>query len=199
MSMKKNLYSMLVTVLAIALLVGAFLMNRPGEPEDPTPVPLPIEDPVNNTDPAPIEEPDPEVDPDPVEDPSSNTDPAADPAAAEIEIYEDGIYDTKDEVAFYIYTFHKLPSNYMTKKEARKHGWENGALNRVIKGMCIGGDYYGNYEGVLPEGYEYHECDIDTIKKKGRGEKRIVYSDTWDIYYTEDHYETFELLYGGEE
>lgn len=115
-------------------------------------------------------------------------------------IDEDGIYDTKDEVALYLYTYHHLPDNYMTKKEARKHGWENGALNRTIPGMCIGGDVYGNYEENLPaiKG-KYYECDIDTIERKSRGAKRIVWSEYFDIYYTEDHYETFELLYEGEE
>ena len=63
--------------------------------------------------------------------------------------------------------------------------------------QSIGGDYFGNYEGVLPKGKEYHECDIDTDGGY-RGAKRIVFSDDGCIYYTEDHYETFELLYGEE-
>ena len=51
---------------------------------------------------------------------------------------------------------------------------------------------------ALPEkkGREYHECDIDTLHAKSRGSKRLVYSNDGLIYYTEDHYETFELLYG---
>lgn len=111
---------------------------------------------------------------------------------------EDGIYDTKDEVAAYLYTYHHLPSNYMTKKEARKKGWSGGALNQVIPGKCIGGDRYGNYEEILPviNGF-YYECDIDTLKKKSRGAKRLIWSDAYDIYYTDDHYETFEQLYEG--
>ena len=65
--------------------------------------------------------------------------------------------------------------------------------------MSIGGDYFGNYEGNLPEakGRDYYECDIDTDGSY-RGAKRIVFSDDGLIYYTEDHYETFELLYGEE-
>ena len=50
---------------------------------------------------------------------------------------------------------------------------------------------------MLPEG-TYHECDIDTIGESSRGAKRLVYGDDGRIYYTEDHYETFELLYGEE-
>ena len=118
----------------------------------------------------------------------------------EAQIDEDGIYDTKDEVALYLYTYHHLPDNYMTKKEARKQGWEGGALNRTIPGMCIGGDVYGNYEEVLPVIHgKYYECDIDTIDQQSRGPKRIVWSEYFDIYYTEDHYDTFELLYEGED
>ncbi|MBQ9328592.1 MAG: ribonuclease [Solobacterium sp.] len=114
-------------------------------------------------------------------------------------ISEDTECDDKECVALYIYTWSHLPSNYMTKKEARAAGWEGGALSKVVKGKAIGGDYYGNYEGTLPEGASYLECDIDTIGRKSRGSKRIVFTEDGEfIYYTEDHYETFELLYGEE-
>lgn len=112
-------------------------------------------------------------------------------------IDENGIYDQKDDVALYLITYEHLPSNYMTKDEARKYGWEGGALSQVIEDKCIGGDVFGNYEGILPEEDTYHECDIDTLGKTSRGAKRIVWSDDFDVYYTEDHYETFELLYEG--
>lgn len=112
-------------------------------------------------------------------------------------IDEDGYYYDKDHVALYLVTYHKLPGNYITKKEAKALGWEGGALEPYAHDMAIGGDHFGNYEGTLPEDAEYHECDIDTQGKK-RGAKRIIYSDDWDIYYTDDHYETFELLYEGE-
>ena len=46
--------------------------------------------------------------------------------------------------------------------------------------------------------WTYHECDIDTIGESSRGAKRLVYADDGRIYYTGDHYETFELLYGEE-
>jgi guanyl-specific ribonuclease Sa len=108
---------------------------------------------------------------------------------------EDGTYTTKADVALYIHTYGKLPSNFMTKKQAKKLGWSGGSLEDFAPGMCIGGDYFGNYEGLLPEDKEYHECDIDTLGKKSRGAKRIIYSDDGYIYYTEDHYESFELLY----
>lgn len=114
---------------------------------------------------------------------------------------EDGTYTTKEEVAEYINLYGHLPSNFITKKEAKELGWVNseGNLNEVAPGMSIGGDYFGNYEGLLPEANDrdYYECDID-FDGTYRNEKRIVFSNDGLIYYTEDHYESFELLYGEE-
>lgn len=111
---------------------------------------------------------------------------------------EDGSYTSKDDVALYIYLYGGLPDNFMTKKEARALGWPGGSLEPYAPGMCIGGDHFGNYEGLLPEDRSYTECDIDTLGADSRGAKRIVFSDDGLIYYTEDHYESFELLYGEE-
>lgn len=111
-------------------------------------------------------------------------------------ITDDGIYTSKEEVALYIHTYGCLPQNFMTKNEARQLGWEGGSLEEYAPGMCIGGDRFGNYEGLLPEDRDYTECDIDTLGAEKRGAKRIVFSDDGLIYYTEDHYESFELLYG---
>jgi hypothetical protein len=112
----------------------------------------------------------------------------------------DGTYTTKEDVALYIYLYGELPQNFMTKQEARKLGWEGGGLERYAPGMCIGGDRFGNYEGILPDapGRKWTECDIDTLGAKSRGAKRIVFSNDGLIYYTDDHYETFDLLYGEE-
>ena len=116
-------------------------------------------------------------------------------------IAEDGSYTSKDEVALYIHTYGHLPENYITKDEAYDLGWKSeGTLDEGAPGMSIGGDYYGNYEGVLPDepGREYHECDID-YESGNRNGKRIVYSNDGNIYYTEDHYNSFEHLYGDDE
>ena len=118
--------------------------------------------------------------------------------AEETELDRDGSYTTKDDVALYIHLYGELPQNFITKKEAKKLGWSGGSLEKFAPGKCIGGDYFGNYEGVLPDKGEYHECDIDTLGAKKRGAKRIIYSDDGRIYYTEDHYKNFELLYGEE-
>lgn len=128
---------------------------------------------------------------------------AEEPAEAAAEtpaIDEDGVYTTKDDVALYLHTYGHLPSNFITKKEAEKLGWSGGSLEPYAPGKCIGGSHFGNYEGILPEkdGRSYTECDIDTLGADKRGAKRIVFSNDGLIYYTEDHYETFELLYGEE-
>ena len=116
-------------------------------------------------------------------------------------IDENGTYTSKEEVAAYLHEYGHLPSNFITKKEAKKLGWvsNEGNLDEVAPGMSIGGDYFGNYEGILPEtkGRDYYECDID-FDGTYRNAKRIVFSNDGLIYYTEDHYETFELLYGEE-
>ena len=114
---------------------------------------------------------------------------------------EDGQYDDKDNVALYIHLYGKLPSNYVTKKDAEAlYGWQGGALDVIAPGKAIGGNYYGNYEGLLPDadGREWTECDIGTIGQTKRGAERIVFSNDGLIYYTPDHYESFELLYGEE-
>ncbi|MGN0203471.1 MAG: ribonuclease domain-containing protein [Coprococcus sp.] len=111
---------------------------------------------------------------------------------------EDGSYTSREDVALYIHTYGKLPENYMTKKEAQALGWDNKAGNLwdVAPGMSIGGDRFGNYEGLLPDadGRKYYECDID-YEGGYRGSKRIIFSNDGLIYYTEDHYESFEQLY----
>ena len=113
-------------------------------------------------------------------------------------IEEDGTYTTKEDVARYIHTYGHLPDNFITKKQAQALGWEGGSLEPYAPGKCIGGSRFGNYEGILPEkdGRTYTECDIDTLGTEKRGGKRIVFSNDGLVYYTEDHYETFELLYG---
>ena len=114
---------------------------------------------------------------------------------------ESGSYTSKEDVAAYIHQFRRLPDNFITKKEAKNAGWvsSKGNLSEAAPGKSIGGDRFGNYEGILPEkeGRQYYECDIDSDGGY-RGAKRIIYSDDGLVYYTEDHYETFELLYGEE-
>ncbi len=124
--------------------------------------------------------------------------PEADAASDETAPDEDGAYTTKDDIAAYIATYGTLPQNFITKDDARDLGWSGGGLDDYSYGMCIGGDRFGNYEGLLPEasGRDYYECDVDTLHASDRGAKRIVFSSDGLIYYTDDHYESFTLLYG---
>lgn len=112
-----------------------------------------------------------------------------------------GSYTDKAQVALYLHLYGQLPSNYITKKEAEALGWDagKGNLEDVAPGKSIGGSRFGNREELLPveKGRNYYECDIE-YDGGYRGAKRIVYSDDGLIYYTEDHYKSFELLYTSE-
>lgn len=117
----------------------------------------------------------------------------------EMIVEQDGWYSSKEEVAAYLIEFECLPENYLTKNEAYDLGWDpdEGNLWDVAEGMSIGGDKFGNREGLLPKekGRQYYECDID-YEGGYRNEKRIVYSNDGLIYYTDDHYESFEEIVG---
>lgn len=135
----------------------------------------------------------------------SSADPAAESSAAPAEEDSDapvidqyGSYTTKEDVALYIYTYGCLPQNFITKDQARQAGWNGGSLEPYCPGMCIGGDSFGNREGLLPkaQGRSWTECDINTLGADSRGAERIVFSNDGLIYYTGDHYESFTLLYG---
>lgn len=117
--------------------------------------------------------------------------------AADYDVEEDGWYDTMEEVAIYLTFFEELPDNYMTKREAESLGWESrrGNLWDVADGCSIGGDRFGNREGLLPtaKGRKWTECDID-FDGGYRNGKRIVFSTDGLIYYTDDHYESFDRV-----
>ena len=130
--------------------------------------------------------------------PQTDEESAQPDAPPESSIAEDGSYTTKEDVALYIHTYGKLPQNFITKKQARELGWGGGSLEPYAPGMCIGGDRFGNYEGLLPEGHSYTECDVNTLGASSRGAERIVFSSDGLIYYTGDHYASFTLLYGEE-
>lgn len=127
-----------------------------------------------------------------ISEPTAQTGQAAD----ETTITEDGWYSTPEEVALYIHTYGDLPDNFITKKEAEQLGWDSkkGNLWDVAEGKSIGGDHFGNYEGLLPEEDSYTECDVN-YNGGYRGSERIIFSDDGDIYYTGDHYKSFEQLY----
>lgn len=110
-------------------------------------------------------------------------------------------YTTKEEVSLYLQTFDRLPDNFITKNEAGKLGWESskGNLWDVSDQASIGGDKFGNREGLLPnkKGRQYYEADIN-YEGGYRGAERLVYSNDGLIYYTKNHYDSFTKLYGEE-
>lgn len=115
-------------------------------------------------------------------------------------VKKDGIYTSPREVAAYLHLYNKLPENYITKAEASRLGWNSkkGNLDEIVPGKSIGGDFFGNYEGILPK-KKYRECDVNYTGGY-RGAERLIYSEDGDIYYTNDHYKSFEPLYiGGKE
>ena len=126
----------------------------------------------------------------------TSSDSSSDVSASSV--VEDGTYTSKDEVALYIHTYGHLPSNFISKTKAKKAGWvsSEGNLDEVCPGKSIGGSTFYNDDGLLPDadGRTWKECDIN-YTGGFRGSERIVFSNDGLIYYTNDHYQTFEQLY----
>ena len=187
----------ILPVLLLALVLVYFFL--PGAPETESAAPAPVQS--VQTAPEPAAEqgggdlvllPETASGPD-----AAAEEPAAEPES-EAALDENGSYTTKEDLALYIHTYGHLPPNFITKKDAAKAGWSGGSLEKVLPGMCIGGDYFGNYEGLLPKakGRKWTECDVNTLGAKSRGAERIVFSNDGLIYYSPDHYDSFEQLYG---
>ena len=146
--------------------------NTPEEPPEQAPENAPEEPPEQAPESAPEE-------------------PPAEPQG----VREDGEYSSPEEVAEYLHLYGHLPSNYITKKEAQNLGWNSreGNLWEVAPGKSIGGDTFGNREGLLPKG-RYRECDVN-FDGGYRGSERLIYGEDGSIWYTSDHYESFTQLY----
>ena len=101
----------------------------------------------------------------------------------------DEIYNTNLEVALYLVAFKDLPSNYVTKSEFDKSDYT------TENKLSVGGDVFQNREGLLPKADSYYECDI-LYAGGSRNALRLVYSlDTLSVYYTSDHYASFDYIY----
>ena len=118
---------------------------------------------------------------------------------AKVQVHQGEWYYTAEDVALYLHIYGTLPINYITKSEAEAFGWvsSKGNLWEVAEGMCIGGDRFGNREKLLPLNADYKECDVN-YQGGFRGAERLVFDENGNIYHTSDHYESFELLYGGD-
>lgn len=114
-------------------------------------------------------------------------------SGAELPEYGAYYYDL-EHVVLYIEVYGELPGNYITKAEAQELGWQGGSVEDYKEGAAIGGDTFGNREGLLPkeEGRTYTECDIDTNGYGSRGSRRLVFSNDGLYFYTSDHYESFQ-------
>ena len=108
-------------------------------------------------------------------------------------VKKDAIYRSKNYVALYIYKYHALPRNFITKSEAE-------AMNANMKTFYnIGGDTFQNREGLIdnPNKLRLVECDIYTGNSNinSRGVERIVFFANGSlVYYTSDHYKTFKPI-----
>ncbi len=118
------------------------------------------------------------------------------PTEPEDKLDPEGFYYSKEDVALFIHQYGKLPKNFITKNQAKSQfGGNREAMNH---GYRIGGDTFKNREGLLPKktGRTYTECDIVRQGLLDRGAFRIVFSNDGLVYYTDDHYRSFTLLYG---
>ena len=149
--MKKKLTSILAVVLVLVLGYFGINLDLPEIPDTTISTTLATTAPTEATLPeestAPIETTLPE-----------DTTPWLDPQ---------GSYTTKEDVALYIHIYGQLPENFMTKNEARELGWEGGGLDRFAPGMCIGGDKFGNYDGVRYRhpGSHLPRCQADRLQQ----------------------------------
>ena len=94
-------------------------------------------------------------------------------------------YPESDDI---YYTYHnRTKSLNMSRAELAKRLTKN-------HGSLVG--VPGYYDKKLPQksGRKYYECDIDYTDGY-RNAKRIIYSNDGLIFYTDDHYESFEQLY----
>lgn len=106
------------------------------------------------------------------------------------------------DIADYLFTCGELPDNFLTKNEAKALGWDSSKnyVSDVAPGYSIGGDRFGNYEELLPDkqGRKWYEADANYVSGP-RGAERVVYSSDGLVYYTSDHYASFEQMQPSQE
>ena len=196
-NMKKSLAGILVAVL---LVIGYFTGVIPMDNDAPTvdtsasmtqtiteePTQAPTEAPTEKATKAPTEKP--------TKAPTAT--PTAKPTKAPTEAPKQkaGPITEPQDIVDYLYEYGELPDNFITKKEAQALGWDSSEnyVGDVAPGKSIGGDRFGNYEGLLPKksGRTYYEADCYYEGRK-RNACRVVYSNDGLYFYTDDHYETF--------
>ena len=198
----RKLLKLTAALLAVLMLLSLAACGL--EYGEPTPAPLPTvniqvidpsDEPIPTAEPGTVDPvPEDEPLPTPIPTPAQTAEPTPGPAPA---LDRDGYYYDVESVVLYLDSYGELPPNYITKADARKLGWEGGTPEKFCAGSAIGGDSFGNLEGLLPKagGRTYTECDIDTEGESSRGAKRLVFSNDGLYFYTDDHYESFTELY----
>ena len=131
--------------------------------------------------------------------PGEDAAPAALPTAAvQAQTVQSGPIIEPQAIADYLFEHGELPENFITKAEAKKLGWDSAKndVSDVAPGYSIGGDRFGNYEGLLPDkdGRTWYEADC-YYTGGNRNACRIVFSSDGLVYYTDDHYATFTQLF----
>lgn len=120
------------------------------------------------------------------------------PTAAPTDAPKQTAITAPQDIADYIFAHGTLPDNFLTKNEARQLGWDSSKnyVSNVAPGYSIGGDKFGNYEGLLPDasGRKWYEADANYTAGP-RGAERILYSSDGLVYYTNDHYQTFTKMH----
>lgn len=120
------------------------------------------------------------------------------PTAAPTDTPKQTAITAPQDIADYIFAHGTLPDNFLTKSEARQLGWDSSQnyVSDVAPGYSIGGDKFGNYEGLLPDasGRKWYEADANYTVGP-RGAERILYSSDGLVYYTNDHYQTFTEMH----
>lgn len=87
----------------------------------------------------------------------------------------------------------RLPPRFVSKEAAERLGWRPGSdLWKAAPGKSIGGDRFGNREGLLPSasGRRFFEADLDYAGGP-RGAKRLIWSTDGVKWVTVDHYRSF--------
>ena len=135
--------------------------------------------------------------------PGEDAAPAALPTAAvQAQTVQSGPIIEPQAIADYLFEHGELPENFITKSEAKELGWDSRYhyVSDAAPGKSIGGDRFGNYEGLLPKsrGRTYYECDCWYIEGP-RNAYRLIFSYDGLYYYTEDHYQTFTQLFPEED
>lgn len=97
-------------------------------------------------------------------------------------------------VVAYVKKHQQLPDYYITKYQARRHGWDasSGNLCDVLPGRAIGGDVFSNREKSLPSANNRKWFEADLNYNCGRrNADRLLFSSDGLVYVTYDHYKTF--------